>query len=152
MEITAATLHDAGEWFALRRALWPEAPDADHRADIVRIASNSARYGAFIARDDGKPIGFAEASLRHDYVNGCETSPVGFLEGIYTVPVRRQEGVARALTLAVEQWTRDRGCSELASDALLDNVDSHRMHGALGFEETERVVGFRKVLGPRKVG
>jgi aminoglycoside 6'-N-acetyltransferase I len=37
--------------------------------------------------------------------------------------------------------------SELASDALIDNVDSHRMHATLGFQETERVVGFRKRLG-----
>ena len=152
MEIAPATLQDAADWFALRRALWPEASDTDHHADIVRIASDPVRYGAFLARDAGAAVGFAEASLRHDYVNGCETSPVGFLEGIYTVPTRRQEGLARALTFAVEQWTRERGCSELASDALLDNIDSHRMHGALGFEETERVVGFRKVLGPRRVG
>ena len=152
MKITPATLKDASDWFALRRALWPEASDTDHRADIARIASDPARYGVFLARDGDAATGFAEVSLRHDYVNGCETSPVGFLEGIYTVPARRQEGVARALTLAVEQWTRERGCTELASDALLDNVDSHRMHGALGFAETERVVGFRKVLGPRKLG
>ena len=152
MEITTATLQDATAWFALRRALWPEASDAEHHVDIARIASDPARYGAFLARDGGGAVGFAEASLRHDYVNGCETSPVGFLEGIYTVPARRQEGVAGALTHAVEQWTRERGCTELASDALLENVDSQRMHVALGFAETERVVGFRKVLGPRKIG
>jgi aminoglycoside 6'-N-acetyltransferase I len=151
MKITAATETDAKDWFALRRALWPEAPDSDHRADIVRILADPARYGAFIAKDGDSVVGFAEASLRRDYVNGCATSPVGFLEGIYTAPARRQEGVARALAVAVEEWTREHGCTELASDALLDNVDSHRMHGALGFEETERVVGFRKVLGPRKV-
>jgi aminoglycoside 6'-N-acetyltransferase I len=34
----------------------------------------------------------------------------------------------------------------LASDALLDNGASHAMHRALGFEETERVVFFRKPL------
>jgi aminoglycoside 6'-N-acetyltransferase I len=152
VEIATATLQDAAAWFALRRALWPEASDAEHHADIARIASDPARYGAFLARDGVAAVGFAEASLRHDYVNGCETSPVGFLEGIYITPARRQEGVARALTLAVEQWTRARGCTELASDALLENIDSHRMHVALGFAETERVVGFRKVLGPRKVG
>lgn len=32
-------------------------------------------------------------------------------------------------------------------DALIDNVASHRMHAAVGFQETERVVYFRKYLG-----
>jgi aminoglycoside 6'-N-acetyltransferase I len=58
----------------------------------------------------------------------------------------RRRGVARALTQAAEAWTRTKGCSELASDALLDNEVSHRMHNALGFEETERVVYFHKAL------
>jgi aminoglycoside 6'-N-acetyltransferase I len=38
------------------------------------------------------------------------------------------------------------GCSEFASDTLLDNVESHKFHAALGFQETERVVYFRKIL------
>ena len=79
-------------------------------------------------------------------MNGCETSPVGFLEGIYVDPAQRRQGMARALNAAAEQWARACGCSEFASDALLDNIDSHRMHAALGFAETERVVMFRKVL------
>ena len=48
---------------------------------------------------------------------------------------------------AVERWTVAQGASELASDALIDNFVSHRMHAALGFEETERVVAFRKRVG-----
>jgi len=47
---------------------------------------------------------------------------------------------------ASAQWARERGCSELASDALLDNAASRAMHRALGFEETERAVFFRKSL------
>ena len=35
---------------------------------------------------------------------------------------------------------------ELASDAGIDNTVSHGMHTGLGFEETERVVYFRKDL------
>ena len=95
----------------------------------------------------GEPAGFAEASLRHDYVNGCDTSPVAFLEGMYVAPVMRGQGVARALVAAVQAWARSRGCSELASDAALDNLGSHQMHKALGFAETQRVVYFRKMLG-----
>jgi aminoglycoside 6'-N-acetyltransferase I len=143
MHVTLAASADREDWAALRRELWPDADDDD----IARMLKEPVRFAAFIARtaNDGA-VGFAEVSLRHDYVNGCETSPVGFLEGIYVVPRFRRRGVAASLVRAVEQWTLAQGASELASDALIDNTDSHRMHAALGFQETERVVGFRKRL------
>jgi aminoglycoside 6'-N-acetyltransferase I len=93
-----------------------------------------------------QPIGFIEGSIRGDYVNGTETSPVGFVEGVYVTPAWRRKGVARALFAAIGDWARARGCRELASDALLDNVASQRAHLALGFKETERVVYFARKL------
>jgi aminoglycoside 6'-N-acetyltransferase I len=140
--ITAAGLED---WLALRQALWHWA-EAEHRVEAGAALENPDA-AAFLARDDkGAAIGFAEATLRRDYVNGCSTSPVGFLEGIYVKEDCRRQGVARALCRAVEDWAKARGCSEMASDAFLDNSASHQMHGALGFSETERVVYFRKSL------
>ena len=47
---------------------------------------------------------------------------------------------------AAEEWARSRGYSEMGSDALLDNVVSHRAHVASGYDEVDRVVQFRKVL------
>ena len=84
--------------------------------------------------------------MRFDYVNGCKTSPVAFLEGIIVLPCARRTGVARLLVSAVSDWARSRGMSELGSDASLDNTTSHAMHAALGFDETQRVVYFRKAL------
>lgn len=84
--------------------------------------------------------------MRHDHVNGCETSPVAFVEGLYVRPEFRNAQVARALCEAVADWGRRRGCSELASDALADNQESHAFHQAIGFEETERVIYFRKAI------
>lgn len=146
------TVHRAGEadkaaWLALRHALWPHSPLAELAAEIDGMSVGDSEI-AFLARDDdGQPIGLAEVSVRHDYVNGCETSPVGFLEGIFVVPDKRRHGVARLLAAAAEGWARQQGCVEFASDAALDNVVSHRMHRALGFAETQRVVFFRKRLG-----
>lgn len=91
-------------------------------------------------------VGFAEASVRHEYVNGCETSPVAFLEGLFVRAEWRRRGIARALCAGVEGWGRDRGCAELGSDAEADNSDGVSFHAANGFEETERVVFFRKLL------
>jgi aminoglycoside 6'-N-acetyltransferase I len=129
----------------MRLALWPDADLAELRAEA--LAWDEANGIALIALDDdGRAIGLAEATLRHDYVNGTGSSPVGFLEAWYVAADHRGRGVGRALISEVEAWTRERGCSELASDALFDNTASHAAHAACGFEETERVVYFRKVL------
>ena len=132
-------------WFELRRGLWPDEDHAKMRTDCEPMLA-SADTAVFVAMDDDALIGYAEVSLRRDYVNGCETSPVAFLEGIYVDPAHRRKGVSQALVGAAEVWGREKGCSEFASDALIENTVSHRMHAELGFEEVERVVYFRKAL------
>ena len=105
------------------------------------------RYANFLAYSPANDaIGLAEVSVRSDYVNGTETSPVAFLEGLYVVPHARRNGVGAALVAAAFDWGRSAGCREIASDALLENSTSHVVHRALGFEETERVVYFRRKL------
>lgn len=143
------TAADAADWVALRNALWPGAGDreAEHTADVARLLADPGETVNLLARMDGAVAGFAEAAMRHDYVNGCKTSPVAFLEGIYVSPAFRQRGVARGLVAAVETWAREVGCTEFASDASIDNSTSRTMHKALGFRETERVVFFRKAIG-----
>lgn len=136
-------------WLDLRRALWPRGTAAEHLAEMQSFLDEPAKYVQFLAHGaDGRPAGFVEAALRTDYVNGTDTSPVAFLEGLYVAPACRHQGIAAALVAAVAAWAVDKGCSELASDALLENTASHAMHAALGFEETERVVYFRKRLAP----
>jgi aminoglycoside 6'-N-acetyltransferase I len=140
--ITAAMLE---EWLGLRLLLWPEEADS-LRANALSLLAHPAAIN-LIARDaGGAAIGFIEATVRRDYVNGCETSPAGFVEGLFVAEDWRGQGVARALVAAVEAWAKARGLRELASDALLDNTQSHAMHEALGFAETERVVYFRRAL------
>lgn len=147
MVIHACSSVDARGWLELRRALWPEGSDAEHRAEMAFECRSPERFAAFVAYDDsGRAAGLVEVSLRHDYVNGTTTSPVGFLEGLYVVPAARRRGTARALVRGALDWAREKGCRELASDALLENEASHALHRALGFLETERVVYFRKPI------
>ncbi len=144
-QVRAATHADWNDWARLRQTLWPQDSLAAQIADIQDTLNGDAQ--GFIAHDaQGQAIGFAEASVRRDYVNGTETSPVAFLEGWYVAPEWRGRGVGRALIDAVERWSREQECEELASDAALDNTGSHAAHAACGFEETERVVYFRKAL------
>lgn len=132
----------------MRRALWPDASTASHRAEMKMWCNDPARYAAFLARSEsGDTMGVAEVSVRTEYVNGTDTSPVGFLEGIYVDPAFRCQGVARALVEAAATWAASAGCQEFASDTEIENSVSRGMHRALGFEETEQVVFFLKRLG-----
>ncbi len=142
-------LHDAtdADWLRLRRALWPDSGAGEHRDEMASLVAEPDRFAQFMARDSqGLPIGLVEVSLRRDYVPGTDSSPVGFLEGLYVEPAARRHGVARALVVAAEAWAASRGCSELASDTPLDNVLSQRVHQRLGFAESERIVCFHKHL------
>ena len=130
----------------LRAALWPEDAVEVHRVEVARKLADGARFAGFIALDPDGETGFAECSIRHDHVNGCGVSPVAFLEGLYVDPAHRRRGAARALCAAAAAWGAAAGCSELGSDADLANTASQALHRALGFDETERVVFFRKRL------
>jgi aminoglycoside 6'-N-acetyltransferase I len=94
---------------------------------------------------DDVAIGFAELSIRA-YAEGCETENVAYLEGWYVKPDWQRRGVGRALVAAAESWARSRGCTEFASDALLDNLASKAAHESLGFVEIEQIRCFMKRL------
>lgn len=107
---------------------------------------SSKNTAFFIQYRDADPVGFAQCGLRTDYVEGTESSPVGYLEGIFVKEAFRKNGYARGLLSACENWARERGCTEFASDCELDNADSFRFHMAMGFEEANRIICFKKVL------
>jgi len=147
VNIRRARESDRVEHARMRGLLWPD-------EDLVELEADTASWlgivdpdqVAFVAeRDDGGLCGFAEASVRK-YANGVDEAPCAFLEGWWVDQDVRRSGVGRALVAAVEGWARERGFHELGSDALLDNTLSHQAHRALGFEERERVVCFRKRL------
>lgn len=135
------------QWATLRQQLWPHHEMAAHLQEGAELLA-AAHLNAFLVLDaQSQAVAFADAALRHDYVNGCESSPVVYLEGVYVQPASRRHGLAQALITRVAQWGRKLGCRELASDAAIDNLASQQLHQRLGFAETERVVFFKKALG-----
>lgn len=62
---------------------------------------------------DHMPIGFAQCGLRHDYVEGTESSPVGYLEGIFIREGYRKNGYARICCLNVKNGQNKRNVPSL---------------------------------------
>ena len=142
MPVTEPLLVD---WLQLRILLWPDHEDA-HLLEMRQLLEQPHTLQLLSYNDQQQAIAMLEASIRYEYVNGTQTSPVAFLEGIYVLPEYRRSGVATTLVQQVEDWAKQFSCTEFASDAAIDNTISHAMHRALGFQETERVVYFKKKI------
>jgi aminoglycoside 6'-N-acetyltransferase I len=145
MRVRAYEARDRGEWMRMRALLWPDEMLDDADADDWLAGRGNAVLVA--ERDGGGLCGFAEVGER-SVVDGCLTSPVGYLEGWWVDADVRRRGVGTALVRAFEAWARARGYRELGSDVLIDNEVSQRAHGRLGFQEVSRVVTYRKDLSP----
>ena len=136
---------DLNEWFRLRKSLWDETHDEDHKEEMFDILDHTDTQLVLFADVGGRLIGFLEASIR-PFVEDCETDHVGYLEGWFVEPQFRKRGVGRELVRQAEAWARSKGCTEMASDAELGNDESLSAHQNLGYKETSRLVHLRKEL------
>ena len=142
---------DRAVWAGLRRELWPAHAESEDAQWVDEIIEGKDYFGFVAETDDGRAAGFAEVAIR-PYANGCDTHPVPFLEAIFVKPEYRRQRVAAQLIAFIQDFVVARGFRELGSDALLANTASHAAHRAWGFEETERVVYFRKQLSSSNQG
>ena len=136
---------DARALAPLVKKLWPEHSENE----LIRILQEYAdgeESCIFVCKKEDHFMGVALCCLRHDYVEGCETSPVGYLEGIYVDDHHRMQGIARKLVHECENWAREKGCRELASDCELSNTASRSFHLGTGFSEENRIICFKKNL------
>lgn|GEM_PF-71780 len=140
-----ASAADAGTVAGLACMLWPEHTQEELEAEFEALLENKDA-AVFLYRKQGKVVGFAQCGLRHDYVEGTETSPVGYLEGIYVTEGERRRGIARRLLAACRVWAKSRGCTEFASDCSLENTQSRLFHQAVGFREANRIIAFVRKL------
>lgn len=125
--------------------LWKDNSIDDLSREFSEILSKGdAQF--FLKYENNIPVGFAQCQLRHDYVEGTGTSPVGYLEGIFVKEDYRNKGYARELVAACELWAKDNNCKEFASDCEIDNIDSFGFHMAMGFSEVNRIICFTKKL------
>ena len=95
MNVRRADAADLDTITTLALELWPDHAFDElwqEMADIM--AGPEAAF--FLLEENDEPKGFAQCQLRHDYVEGTETSPVGYLEGIFTREQYRRKGYCRS--------------------------------------------------------
>ncbi len=143
--IKRARIEDAVVLADLAMHMWTDHVLKDLTEEFRQLAMNDDAV-CFIKYVYDKPIAFAQCQLRHDYVEGAESSPVGYLEGIFVSEEYRKHGYAAELLSECEKWAREKGCTEFASDCEIGNADSIQFHLSLGFEEANRIICFRKDL------
>lgn len=151
LEIRLARDGDIAALAQMRAALWPESSAAQHAAELQEIVAGRIPailpMVVFVATGgDGKILGFLEVGMR-SHADGCDwAKPVGYVEGWFVSAEVRKRGVGAALLGAAEDWAREQGCKEMASDAQSTNMLSQKVHESLGFEIAERAVLYRKAL------
>jgi aminoglycoside 6'-N-acetyltransferase I len=145
--ICQATAVDLTAWARMRHQLWDDLAAADHQAELATELAAGTLTGYLALRPGGEAIAFAEFSLR-PYANGATGRPVPFLEGIWVDQAWRRHGIGNRLIATITAHLRTAGFDELCSDAEIENTASQTAHRKWGFDETERVVCYRKALLP----
>lgn len=145
-EIVELTEDDLEPWTHLACSLWP-----DHSCEEMRESGfhilRSPRETAFLCRIGQDYAGFVHVSIRVDYVEGSDSNPVGYVEGIYVKDSYRKQGIAKRLLEAGEAWAASQGCAQMGSDVEQGNDDSCHFHSRVGFKEVNRLICFIKDIG-----
>ncbi len=143
--IHRATPADKPDWLRMRLLLWAYATAEGFEPELDPMLADPDQAVFIASLADGRRVGFLEAGTRK-YADGCETSPVGYIEGWYVDEDCRGLGIGGRLVRAAEDWARKKGCQEMASDTWLENEVSIAAHLKLGYSEEERLVHFAKQL------
>ncbi|MEK7254352.1 MAG: GNAT family N-acetyltransferase [Bacteroidota bacterium] len=149
LQFCLAYLSDLDTWMRLRNELYGDL-DPQHNEQEIRRTVEDSNLATFFVFEEGSttPIGMLELSLRN-IVDGCLTSPVGYIEGMYVEQPWQGKGIGKKMVEFAKTWALENGCSELAVDTELDNLEAQNFYRHNGFRETFRVVEFRMDL---KVG
>lgn len=141
--IKKAVFGDAADIARLAQKMWSDSTLEDLVKDFEN-AVEQKQSAVFVLTEDNRAVGFAQCQLRNDYVEGTTGSPVGYLEGIYVEPDYRHRGFAKELLKKCEEWAKEKGCTEFASDCELGNSESLNFHFKSGFSEANRIICFTK--------
>ncbi len=140
------TEENLNELVPMALELWPDNTYEGLKEDLADLLK-SEKHASFLYQSDGENVGFIQLSTRHDYVEGSDSSPVGYVEGIYVKPEYRGKNIAKEMITHGEQWALSKGCTQMASDVEQHNTVSYEFHKRIGFKEANRLICFIKDIG-----
>src|SRR4051794_1852176 len=73
---------DHAEWLRMRCALWEDCPEGQQVKEMEENLSSDVDQVFVAERPEGGLCGFLEAATR-SRANGCDSTPVGYIEGWY---------------------------------------------------------------------
>jgi aminoglycoside 6'-N-acetyltransferase I len=125
--------------------LWPECDFAEELAGWKSVQEDPDQT-CFLAKYAHEYIGFIHVTLRHDYVEGADSTPVAYIEGLFVDEKYRKTGIGKQLLQQAEAWAKSHGVLQIASDTEIANQASIDFHQKVGFTEANRIVCFMKNL------
>jgi len=142
MELVTITENDFPEWKTFRQALYKDLDDAQNDLEVRQMFTSDFWYCWLIKDHQGKSVGLIELASRN-IVDGCISSPVAYLEGLYLIPECRNGGMGKEIIKRIMSWCTEKGYSELATDTELGNTRAQSFYNSTGFKETDRIVQYR---------
>jgi len=118
----------------------------EHKAEVEFFMKTKPFFVAF---EKEKLVGYLFGDIRKEYVEGSqqfENPKVGYIESLYVLPSYRRHGIGEQLFEMLEVWAKEKGATEMGSDAYATNTVSRKFHKALGFEESKPIVHYIKKL------
>ncbi|HVC46744.1 MAG TPA: ribosomal protein S18-alanine N-acetyltransferase [Terracidiphilus sp.] len=132
-QVRAMTMADLDSVLAIAAGL-PQAPQWPRAAYEAALNADAAvRRVALVAEIDGRPVGFAVASV---------LGPEAELETMAVASVRQRQGVATDLWMMVAAELRRAGVGEMLLEVRASNREALGLYGRLGFKETGRRKGY----------
>src|SRR4051812_41952655 len=95
MIFSTVTTDDLPDWLKMALALWSYESKEDMESLFHHLYYSESDKMLIARSDSGVAAGFANISIRKEYVEGSNSSPVGYIEGIYVKPEFRKQGIAR---------------------------------------------------------
>lgn len=144
--VVFASLENIDDILLMALQLWPDNTYDGLREELIKILNNE-KETILLYKLENEFIGFNHVAIRHDYVEGSNTSPVGFIEGIFVKENHRGKGIGKILVRSGEEWAKSRGCTQMGSDVEFHNVESYNFHKKIGYTEVNRIICFLKNIG-----
>lgn len=143
IEIIELSEFNVADVATLAFKLWPDSTFQEEYRYFQEALDDPSKT-AFLLSEENIYTGLIHLSLRTDYVDGTNSNPVCYIEGLYIEPDFRGKGYAQNLIHMAETWGKQKGCLEIASDAEINNQAGINLHKKLGFKEISRIVTFAK--------